>query len=110
MEPGEFLEDALRREMLEETGLLVEPVQVLTIFQRIMRDADSRPEYHYVIVDFLCHATGGAPVAGDDAAAIGWFRKHEVPGLRLTEGAEKVIDLAYKILRNEAHQLGTTRI
>ena len=110
LEPGEYLEEAVRREMLEETGLLVEPIQIITIFERIMRDQGGRPEYHYVIVDYLCRAVSGIPVAGDDAAAIGWYSKHDISGLRLTEGAEKVIDKAYKILRNEADQFGTTRV
>lgn len=110
LETGEFLEDAIRREMLEETGLAVQPVQVITIFERIMRDSEGMAEYHYVIVDYLCHKLSGSPVAGSDAARIGWFARPDIPTLLLTEGAEQVIDAAYKILRNEAYQFRTTRI
>ncbi|HMD47585.1 MAG TPA: NUDIX hydrolase, partial [Bryobacteraceae bacterium] len=54
LETGERLEDALRREVLEETGLEVEPLSIFEIFERIMPDAAGRAEYHYVLIDYLC--------------------------------------------------------
>ncbi len=59
VEPGERLEEALRREIVEETGLEVEAREVVTIFERIIQDEDGRVEFHYVIVDYLCHLRGG---------------------------------------------------
>ena len=53
VELGETLEEALVREMEEETSLRVEPIEVLTVFDRIERDGE-RVVYHYVIVDYLC--------------------------------------------------------
>jgi ADP-ribose pyrophosphatase YjhB (NUDIX family) len=58
VELGEPLEQALVREMREETGLEVEPLEVLTVFDRIERDGD-RVVYHYVIVDYLCRWLAG---------------------------------------------------
>ena len=43
LELGESLEDAVRREVLEETGLEVEPVKLFEVFERIMRDDSRRP-------------------------------------------------------------------
>src|SRR3989440_8404211 len=54
VEIGETLEEALRREVLEETGLAVSVGPVVEIFERIERQADGRIEYHFVIVDYLC--------------------------------------------------------
>ncbi len=54
VETGELLEDAVRREILEETGLRVQPVSRFGIFERIMRDPKGRVEYHYLLVDYLC--------------------------------------------------------
>ncbi len=34
------------------------------IFERIMRDAAGAPEYHYVLIDYVCRVTGGALRAG----------------------------------------------
>src|SRR5580704_15308639 len=59
LETGERLEDAVRREVLEETGLRVEPVKRFDIFERIMLDASGKPEYHYILVDYVCRVLGG---------------------------------------------------
>src|SRR6476620_7800367 len=53
VEAGEKLVDGVRREALEETGLEVDPVRVVEIFERIMRDAAGAAEYHYVLIDYL---------------------------------------------------------
>jgi ADP-ribose pyrophosphatase YjhB (NUDIX family) len=95
LEPGELLDQAVRREVLEETGLIVEPVETIEIFERIMRDSAGRVEYHYVLVDYLCRVTGGTLEASDDASRAAWFTRAELPALRLTEGTLPVIDKAF---------------
>src|SRR5207253_7265632 len=59
LELGESLADAVRREVREETGLEIRPLGVLEIFERILRDASGEPEYHYVLIDYICRITGG---------------------------------------------------
>ena len=54
LEIGELLADGLRREMREETGLEVRILEVVEVFERILRDDEGRPEYHYVLIDYLC--------------------------------------------------------
>jgi ADP-ribose pyrophosphatase YjhB (NUDIX family) len=98
LETGETLAEAVAREVLEETGLVVEPLQPVEIFERIMRDDKGQPEYHYVLVDFICRVKGGTPVPADDVAALRWASKHELDGICLTEGTLKVIEKAYDIL------------
>jgi mutator protein MutT len=71
VELGETLEQALVREMQEETGLRVEPVEVLTVFDRIERDGE-RVVYHYVIVDYLCRWLDGEARAASDALEVAW--------------------------------------
>src|SRR3954465_732169 len=59
VETGETLDQAVRREVLEETGLIIEPVRMFEVFERIMRDAAGAPEYHFVLLDYVCKVTGG---------------------------------------------------
>lgn len=97
VEAGETLDTAVRREVLEETGLVVEPLEVVEIFERIMPDSEGRTEYHYVLVDYLCEPTSGTLGAADDASQARWFRKHALPALRLTEGTLPVIEKAFAV-------------
>jgi 8-oxo-dGTP diphosphatase len=91
VETGERLEEALIREVREETGLDVEPEQVAVIFERIIPDQEGQPEYHYLLVDFLCKIRGGILRAGDDSNAAAWFSLDELPALTLTDGTLDVI-------------------
>jgi ADP-ribose pyrophosphatase YjhB (NUDIX family) len=81
--------------MLEETGLIIETESIFEIFERIMPDAEGRPEYHYVLVDFLCRITGGTMVAGDDVSRVEWVHKDRLSSLLLTEGTLPVIEKAF---------------
>jgi 8-oxo-dGTP diphosphatase len=98
LETGETLAEGVRREVLEETGLLVELVETVEIFERIMRDAQGKTEYHYVLVDYICRVTGGALAAADDVSDVRWVSKQDLHGVRLTEGTLGVIEKAYSIL------------
>jgi 8-oxo-dGTP diphosphatase len=72
LELGETLEEGVRREVLEETGLIVEPVAIVEVFDRISRDFEGRVRYHYVLVDYVCRVTGGTLACATDAAAARW--------------------------------------
>jgi ADP-ribose pyrophosphatase YjhB (NUDIX family) len=96
VEIGERVVDALKREVREETGLDVETDAVAEVFERITPDAEGRVEYHYVLIDYLCRVRGGELRAGDDAAAVAWFDRAELPGLQLTPGSLGVIEKAFE--------------
>jgi ADP-ribose pyrophosphatase YjhB (NUDIX family) len=76
IELGEPLERAVAREVEEETGLIVEPVGLIELLDRIYHQGE-RVRYHYVIADFLCRVTGGELRAGSDAAAVRWVERAE---------------------------------
>ena len=65
VEVGEKLQKAVQREIKEETGLDVDPFEMVGVFERIQRDPKPDPgahdrcvRYHYVIVDYLCRLRG----------------------------------------------------
>jgi hypothetical protein len=64
------------REVREETGLEVEPLELVELLDRIHREA-GRVRYHYVIADYLCRVTGGELRAASDADAVRWVERAE---------------------------------
>jgi len=99
LETGEKLDTAIRREVLEETGLEVEPLSIFEIFERIMPDAGGRPEYHYVLIDYLCRPTGGRLQAASDVSRAVWVAEQNLGQYRLTEGTLAVIERAFAKLQ-----------
>jgi 8-oxo-dGTP diphosphatase len=99
VETGEKLEEGIRREVLEETGLDVEPYFMFEIFERIMPDRDGKPEYHYVLIDYLCRRLSGQPVAASDVSQVAWVSESQLHGYRLTEGTLGVIERAFAKLQ-----------
>ena len=96
LELGESLHDAVCREVLEETGLEVTPVRMFEIFERIIRDDAGAPEYHYVLIDYVCRVTGGKLFPGDDVCAVEWVRRRDLPNFQITEGTLAVIERAFE--------------
>ena len=91
LEVGELVRDAAVREAREETGLIVEPGELLGVYDRVLRDGENRVQYHYVLIDFLCRPVGGELLAASDAAEVRWFTREELPALNLAEDTQDVI-------------------
>lgn len=109
VETGEKLVDAIRREVAEETGLDVEPYFMFEIFERIIPDTQStpdaqskphaKPEYHYVLIDYLCRRLAGVPTAASDVSRVAWVAEQNLGEYRLTEGTLGVIERAFAKLQ-----------
>ena len=99
VEAGEKLEDAIRREVREETALEIEALAMFEIFERIIPDAEGRPEYHYVLIDYLCRVVGGHLAAASDVSQAAWVMEQDVRDYRLTEGTLAVIERAFAKLQ-----------
>lgn len=96
LEVGELVREAAVREAGEETGLVVEPGELLGVYDRVLRDAEERVQYHYVLIDFLCQRISGDLRAGSDAAEVRWFTRQELPKLDLAEDTMDVIGKGFR--------------
>jgi len=110
VELGEELAEGARRELLEETGLEVEPLEVIAVFDRIMYDTPKhrphstartspqrrRVRYHYVIVDYACRLKRGRLVPASDVVDARWVRREDLPEYHLTEMATSVVRRAFE--------------
>jgi 8-oxo-dGTP diphosphatase len=107
IEIGELLSSAVVREVLEETGLVVEPVELIELLDRIHRDGE-RVRYHYVIADYLCRVVDGTLLAATDADAVRWVERAEWnshSALELDPITTRVIEAGWqraKVLQSQA--------
>ena len=83
---GERLEDAARREAMEETGLDVEIGEVLWVGEHIEAD------HHLVLIDFSARVVGGQLHAADDADDARWVPIDEARAYDLTPTMYELMD------------------
>ena len=109
IELGETIEEAVRRELREETGLEVRVLELIELFDRIYVENGAtspqdkkRPRYHYVIADYLCELVGGEPRAGSDVTDLAFSREDELGKFHLTEKATSVLKKAFAMSRERA--------
>lgn len=95
LEVGELICEAAIREVREETGLIVEPGELLGVYDRILHNPEKRVQYHYVLIDFLCRVVGGELQASSDAAEVHWFAREELPPLTLAGDTHDVIQKGF---------------
>jgi 8-oxo-dGTP diphosphatase len=121
LEVGETLTAGVMRELLEETGLKVGVVELIEVFERIFHkgeqgveqaqakdsaensggvgNAQNRPLYHFVILDYLCDVVSGEPRAGGDVTDLAFATEDELQNYHLTPTATRVIKKAFEMSR-----------
>jgi mutator protein MutT len=94
---GEKLRDGIAREVREETGLDVEVGQVLEVLDSIFPDSEGRTQYHYVLIDYLCHLRSGTLAAATDVSEVRWVRPEELEALGMKPVTIAVIRKAFAL-------------
>lgn len=96
VETGESLAAAVVRELDEETGVAVEVGPLVEVVERVVRDADGRVEYHYVLLDYFCARRGGTARAASDAGDVAWATLEELaPRYGIAKSTKRVIERAF---------------
>jgi ADP-ribose pyrophosphatase YjhB (NUDIX family) len=104
LEVGETIEQGVVRELAEETGLDVQVVELIEVFERIFPappNADgtpgdaARPQYHFVILDYLCEIRGGTIAVASDALEFAWAREEDLVKFDVTVAVKRVLRKAF---------------
>jgi len=88
---GESLIDALKREVIEETGLEVDVLDVACVSEEIVRD-DEGVKFHYVIIDFFADVVGGELKVGSDVEEAKWVGFDELDSIEIVDFVKKLIE------------------
>jgi len=84
MNIGETIEEAVKREVLEETGLVVEVGKLAGVYNLIVRQ-DDEILFHYVILDYFAKVVSGTAAAATDAVECRWVPFSELKDYEMTE-------------------------
>jgi 8-oxo-dGTP diphosphatase len=94
VELGETLEQAVIREVREETALDIAPVDLVGYRQAIARDGAGRVERHFVILPFAARFIGGEISLNEELAEAHWLAPADISSLKTTEGLAQIVAAA----------------
>jgi ADP-ribose pyrophosphatase YjhB (NUDIX family) len=96
VEAGETLTEALKREIVEETALTIEPITLAGHREVVARDPDQRVSRHFVIMCFASRWIAGEPSLNEELSEFRWLRLEELAGLKTTDGLAEIVATAFE--------------
>ncbi|MCW5694767.1 MAG: NUDIX hydrolase [Pseudolabrys sp.] len=98
VETGETLHEAVCREVMEETGLEIEPIALAGHREAIVPDAQGAVKLHFVILCFASRLTGGELSLNDELDDARWLVPAELATLKTTEGLAEIVEAAIDLV------------
>jgi len=95
VELGETLQEAAKRETIEETGILILVREPVYTFDVIERDENGHARFHYVIVDLAADYVSGEPRPGDDAVDVSWISPEDMKNYNVSAATRKLLAQCY---------------
>ena len=77
-ELGETIEEAVHREILEETSVKIKIVGLIDVVDAINLGKKGAVEFHATLIDYAAQYIDGKEIAGSDAKEVGWFGVDEI--------------------------------
>lgn len=71
IELGEKMEDALKREIQEETGLSIYDIKLISLKESIFSDTFQEKK-HFIFIDYVCKTDSGMVFLNDEAEGYEW--------------------------------------
>jgi ADP-ribose pyrophosphatase YjhB (NUDIX family) len=91
VELGERVEDAVRREILEETGLRIKLERLLDVLDDVHLDKTGKVRFHYILIDYLAKPLNADVRLNDESSTFGWFKPDELRSLNATKNTKAVV-------------------
>jgi len=88
---GEPLKDAVERELLEETGIVIHAQEPIFTFEVIETNPVNKVSLHYIVIDFTAEYISGTPSANDDAEQACWVSKDDFTSLHVNNVTIKLL-------------------
>ena len=99
LELGETIAQAIERELMEEAGVQVSPLELIEIYEKVLRLPNQPPQYHFVILDYLCELKDGNAQPGSDVTEVAWSAEEELDRFNLTTEAKRIVKRAFAMAR-----------
>ncbi|MHA2161945.1 MAG: NUDIX hydrolase [Candidatus Thorarchaeota archaeon] len=91
VEIGETQNDAVRREVEEETGVICEVVELIGTADVILSDSEDKVEYHYLLNHYLARALTKDIRQESPEAEVQWFTLDKLPISEMPKEVHEII-------------------